>query len=182
MQSSFPSAHDAPALVPYRGGFSLLTEDGELLTLSAQALRERLGTLPPLLVVHAPALARRLGLPAPGQPGPWLDLLELFAFVHPARPAVPTPRGLAMALGLDAEALETIEADLLPGLLASLLNDLRQRNTGDEAEQLAAFCLRMAQAGWPWAGTVAETLELQNRLTPRGTLPEEALQLVDALR
>ncbi|MFT8655892.1 MAG: ATP-dependent DNA helicase [Acetobacter papayae] len=182
MQSSFPSAYDAPALVPYRGGFSLLTEDGELLTLSAQALRERLSTLPPLLVVHAPALARRLGLPAPGQPGPWLDLLELFAFVHPARPAVPTPRGLAMALGLDAETLETIEADLLPGLLASLLNDLRQRNTGDEAEQLAAFCLRMAQAGWPWAGTVAETLELQNRLTPRGTLPEEAMQPADALR
>ncbi len=87
-----------------------------------------------------------------------------------------------MALGLDAEALETIEADLLPGLLASLLNDLRQRNTGDEAEQLAAFCLRMAQAGWPWAGTVAETLELQNRLTPRGTLPEDAMQPADALR
>ncbi|MBO1327720.1 ATP-dependent DNA helicase [Acetobacter suratthaniensis] len=182
MHSSFPSAHDAPAFVPYRGGFSLLTEDGELLHLSAQALRERLAALPPALVVHAPALARRLGLPAPGQPAPWLDLLELFAFVHPARPAVPTPRGLALALGLDVEGQETIEADLLPNLLATLLNDLRQRNTGAEADSLAAFCLRMAQAGWPWAGTVAETLELETRLTPRGTLPEDALQPADALR
>ena len=32
---------------------------------------------------------------------PGLDLLELFAFVHPARFCVPTPKGLAHALGLD---------------------------------------------------------------------------------
>ena len=33
---------------------------------------------------------------------PCLDLLELFAFVLPARAAAPTPRGLALALDLDA--------------------------------------------------------------------------------
>ena len=56
-----------------------------------------LRALPPPLLVHAPATLRRLGLR--GDAG--LDLLELFAFVLPARAAAPTPRGLALALDLD---------------------------------------------------------------------------------
>ncbi|MFT8731368.1 MAG: hypothetical protein ABF752_05745, partial [Acetobacter fabarum] len=83
MQPSFPSAYEAPALVPHQGRFSLLTEDGELLSLSAAEVRERLHAMPCPLVVHAPALARKLDLPPTGQPSPWLDLLELFTFVYP---------------------------------------------------------------------------------------------------
>ena len=48
------------------------------------------------MVCHARATARRLDLPGFAA----LDLLELFAFVHPARFCVPTPRGLAEGLGL----------------------------------------------------------------------------------
>ena len=44
------------------------------------------------MLCHAPATARRLDIP----PFPALDLLELFAFVHPARFCVPTPGGLAV--------------------------------------------------------------------------------------
>ncbi|MFT9016461.1 MAG: ATP-dependent DNA helicase, partial [Acetobacter sp.] len=183
MSPSFPSAHDAPALVIHRGAFSLLTEDGELLCLSAAQVRARLESMPPLLVVHAPSVARRLGLPPPGQPSPWLDLLELFAFTHPARTVAPTPRGLALALGLDQDSIGGAEADLLPRLLACLLSDLAQRNRNEaEAAHLAAFCLRLGQAGWLWSGTAADTLGLPDRLTPRGTLPEDVLQPADALR
>jgi hypothetical protein len=50
----------------------------------------------PLLLLNAPLVATRLGYPDLSG----LDLLELFAFVHPARFCVPTPKGLAHALGL----------------------------------------------------------------------------------
>ncbi|MDX1575932.1 MAG: hypothetical protein R3285_07045, partial [Kiloniellales bacterium] len=52
---------------------------------------------PPILC-HAPAVARRLG----ADPFPAFDLLQLFAFVRPAAFCVPTPLGLAQALGLAA--------------------------------------------------------------------------------
>ncbi|MBT8430862.1 MAG: hypothetical protein KJP27_00045, partial [Altererythrobacter sp.] len=45
----------------------------------------------PLLILNAPLVANRLGYPDLSG----LDLLELYAFVHPARFCVPTPRGLA---------------------------------------------------------------------------------------
>ena len=50
----------------------------------------------PLLLLNAPLVANRLGYPDLSG----LDLLELVAFVHPARFCVPTPKGLAHALGL----------------------------------------------------------------------------------
>src|SRR5207248_1054834 len=48
------------------------------------------------MVCHARAVARRLDIAGFGG----FDLLELFAFVRPAKFCVPTPRGLAAALGL----------------------------------------------------------------------------------
>ncbi|MFL0357045.1 ATP-dependent DNA helicase [Erythrobacter sp. GH1-10] len=51
----------------------------------------------PVLLLNAPLVANRLGYPDLSG----LDLLELFAFVHPARFCVPTPRGLAEALEID---------------------------------------------------------------------------------
>lgn len=182
MQASFPSAHDAPALTAHHRGFSLLTEDGECLTLPASDLRTRLGDMPCPLVVHAPSIARRLELSPPGQPSPWLDLLELFTFVYPARTAAPTPRGLALALGLDKDQIGKAEADLLPLLLEIMLAELARQKSGPAGERLAALTIRLAQAGWPWAGTVAETLGLPDRLDARGNLPEDALQPADALR
>src|SRR5688572_4770110 len=50
----------------------------------------------PLLMLNAPLLATRLGYPDLSG----LDLLELFAFVHPARFVVPTPKGIAHAFDL----------------------------------------------------------------------------------
>src|SRR5688572_5373329 len=50
----------------------------------------------PMIMLNAPLVGNRLGYPDLSG----LDLLELFAFVHPARFAVPTPKGLADALGL----------------------------------------------------------------------------------
>src|SRR5205085_5839403 len=85
----------APVLVAGFREVLWLDPDGEIEALSPAAARSRCESGPPMLC-HGPATARRLecsGFPA-------LDLLELFAFVYPARFCVPTPRGLAEALGL----------------------------------------------------------------------------------
>ncbi|HET8996482.1 MAG TPA: ATP-dependent DNA helicase [Acetobacteraceae bacterium] len=137
------------------GRAAILTPDGELLLLPSEAAAERLRSLPPPLLIHAPASFRRLGL----RPGPAFDLLELFAFVLPARTAAPTPRGLALALDYDPP-LSGLEADagLLPDLAAALLHRLAQgRDTAlnREAPELAA---RMGAAGWGWAPFVLAAL------------------------
>ena len=74
---------DAPALIAGHGRATLLTPDGELLDLPSAELRRALDGAPPLLV-HGPATARRLDLP---RFDACFDLLELFAFCLPARPA-----------------------------------------------------------------------------------------------
>ncbi|MCK8787971.1 ATP-dependent DNA helicase [Roseomonas sp. NAR14] len=145
----------APALVAGHGRAALLTEEGELETLTAEAAAERLRHLPPPLLVHATATARRLGIPRPRGA---CDLLELFAFAMPAQPAAPTPRGLALALGCDAPRDDEAAVALLPELATRLLRHLaltREGRLGQEAARLAA---RMGQAGWPWAEPVLAAL------------------------
>ena len=71
----------------------------------------------PLLMINAPLIASRLGYPDLSG----LDLLELFAFIHPARFVVPTPKGLAHALGLAEPADDAAVPALLQQAAAILL-------------------------------------------------------------
>jgi ATP-dependent DNA helicase DinG len=149
-----PRDEAPPALVAGAGRAVLLDATGEVLLLDPrQALRALRDRAPPLLV-HAPATARRLG----SRGFAAFDLLELFAFVHPAKPAAPTPRGLALALGLEPpEGLEQAAgmladiADLLLGRLASL------RGTA-AARDVAAIASRMQAGGWSWGSAVVAAL------------------------
>ena len=145
---------DAPAVVAGHGRAAILTPDGEILLLSAEDAATQLRAMPPPLLVHAPATFRRLGM----RQGHAFDLLELFAFVLPARTAAPTPRGLALALDIDPPHGLEAEALLLADLAADLLRRLRQgRETvlNRDAPSLAA---RMGKAGWSWAPYVMEAL------------------------
>src|SRR5690606_8733186 len=74
----------------------------------------------PPLVCHAPAVARRLGV----ERFPAFDLLELFAFVRPARFCLPTPRGLARALDLPVPDGLAGEAVALQRAARALLAEL----------------------------------------------------------
>jgi ATP-dependent DNA helicase DinG len=145
----------APALVTAHGRACILTADGELLTLATDAARDEVRRLRPPLVVHAPATFRRLGLPA-GAPA--LDLLELFAFVLPARPVAPTPRGLALAL--DLRPPETLEdaAALLPDVQATLLHRLTAGRDTPLNRFAVGIAARMGRAGWLWAPAVLAAL------------------------
>ncbi|MSP02059.1 MAG: ATP-dependent DNA helicase [Acetobacteraceae bacterium] len=146
---------DSPAVVAGFGHASILTPDGELLTLPTEEAAALLRTLPPPILVHAPATFRRLGL----RPGPAFDLLELFAFARPGDSAAPTPRGLAQALDHDdpPAGLED-QAALLPDLAQELLSHLaRGRNTPMNRDA-AGLAARMGRVGWGWAPFVLEAL------------------------
>ena len=94
------------------------------------------------------AIARRLGC----APFTALDLLELFAFVHPARFVLPTPRGIAESFGQVLPTTIEQEADSLPVSARTLLADLAHLATNDpeRACGAAGHAHTMALAGWPW--------------------------------
>ena len=146
---------DSPAVVAGFGHAAILTPDGELLTLPAEEAAARLKSLPPPILVHAPATFRRLGM----RPVPAFDLLDLFAFARPSESAAPTPRGLAMALDMDdpPRGLED-QAAMLPDLALALLNHLARGRDTALNRDAAGLALRMARAGWGWGTYVAEAL------------------------
>ena len=91
------SVDTAPALIWHEGGLWWCAPGQSARQLSPQALSQALTKDAPL-VCHMPALARRGGL----QRFRALDVLELFAFVRPARTVTPTPRSLTAALDIEA--------------------------------------------------------------------------------
>lgn len=153
----------APALVAGPAEAAWLSPEGEIELLTPAEAARRARAAPPFLC-HARATARRLGTSTFAA----LDLLELFAFVRPARFCLPTPRGLAMALeldppvGLENEALTLITAAQI--LLAEL------RLTGDgEARAIAAV---MGKGGWGWAASVlAAVPSTEDSRVPDGLAP-----------
>src|SRR5437868_15118575 len=81
----------------------------------------------PHIILNAPLVGQRLGYPDLSG----LDLLELFAFIHPARFAVPTAAGLSRALGLEPPASEAEAAGALRTLAGRLLDTFADPNWGE---------------------------------------------------
>ena len=135
-------------------------------------LRDHVGTRPvgkgeaimaaadtPLLMLNAPLVASRLGYPDLSG----LDLLELYAFIHPARFMVPTPKGLAQALGLAEPASD----DGVPALLqaaAEALLAMCENPAWPEREGAWSALQSLVRLRWPWAGL----------LSPRVAQPQRA--------
>lgn len=144
-----------PAVVAGMRQVTWLSPDGEVETLNRGAARERVAGARPI-VCHAGAMARRLDI----APFPALDLLELFAFVHPARFALPTPRGLAESLGLSLPTTPEAEAASLAGVARALLAELAQVAANDAvgARRAAGHAQAMALGGWGWAPSVLAAL------------------------
>ncbi len=116
---------------------------------------EALGALAdsPHIILCAPMLASRLGVAEISG----LDLLELWAFVHPAQFLVPSARALAAALGLPAPGDGADEARLLQAAAAKLARRVvhpRWAARAGAAESLE----RLARRGWTWAGAMTPLL------------------------
>ena len=144
---------DTPSALAARAGRAAWRDpDGTVETLAPVRAAERLARAAPL-VVHLRATARRLG----SDLFPAWDLMELFAFVRPARFCLPTPAGLARALGLPAPHGLEAEAACLPHLAAMLLDELA--SPAARADQtLAPLARLMTRGGWRWGPTVLKAL------------------------
>ena len=138
--------------------------DGEVELMAADETLARL-TETPHLMCHAPFLVRRLSVVAHADRARQkaalaprhLDVAELYAFVRPAQFALPTPVGLARAVGIPAVELEMDPVQLLPRVAMALLGELASKNypLRRETAQIATF---LAATNWPWAQAVLQAI------------------------
>src|SRR5262245_14573075 len=148
-----------PALHATHGGIWIAWPDGRTEAVGRGAAVARAAETP-MIMLNVPLVGSRLGYPDLSG----LDLLELFAFVHPARFAVPTPRGIAHALGLAEPAGDDEAAAFLREAASALLATL----AGDWPERVGAWASAQALARlrWPWAPAIAGRLPRPERDEP----------------
>jgi ATP-dependent DNA helicase DinG len=141
-----------PALHASHSGVWLATADGTNRSIGrGEAIRIAADT--PVLFLNAPLIGQRLANPELSG----LDLLELFAFVHPARFCVPTPHGLARALGLDPPADDAAAAPFVHAAARALLGTLRDPAWAEREGAWSAL-QALGRLGWPWAAPIAPLL------------------------
>ncbi len=143
---------EVPIFVAGRREAAILDPDGSCTVLPVEQAVARIRSTSPV-VCHARMLARRLGLERFAAH----DLLELFAFVRPARFCVPTARGLAMSVGLAPPASLEEEARALGQVARSLLQELAEPDdpADTRAGEIAAV---MAAGGWNWGRAVLSAM------------------------
>src|SRR3954452_6056656 len=112
----------------------------------------------PHILLNAPLVGQRLGYPELSG----LDLLELFAFLHPARFAVPTAAGLSRVLGLDPPSGEAEAAAALPAMSERLLGVLTDP-AWREREGAWISNVTLHRLGWGWAPLIGARLERPER-------------------
>lgn len=155
-----------PALHASHAGIWIATAEETRQVGRGQAMRMAADT--PMIVMNAAVIGQRLGYADLSG----LDLLELFAFLHPARFMVPTPKGLARAAGIAPPASDAEVAPFLRDAAAALLavtdGDWPEREGAWTAAQ-SLFRLR-----WPWAPVLADRLNKpeQNERWLFSKLPE----------
>ena len=156
-----------PALVAGIRRAAWLTPDGEIETppLAEAAKRLASGSGPPLrpIVCDAKTTAKRLGV------GPFaaFDVLELYAFVRPARFVLPTPRGVTQALGLALPGTLEREAESLLASAGALLAELSDRAAGPGDAQALPIAQAMTKGGWPWGPAVLAALGAEGTPLPK---------------
>ncbi len=112
----------------------------------------------PALILNAPLVATRLGYPDLSG----LDLLELYAFVFPAKFCVPTPKGLAHALGLEEPASD----DAVPALLqtaAGAILEVCESENWEQRDGAWSALQSLTKARWPWAQVLAPHIRKPER-------------------
>ena len=104
---------------------------------------------------YGAATARRLGI----RHFPGRDVLDLFAFARPAAFCLPTPAGLASALGLARPQSAEEEIRVLQDAVADLLREIA--DLGDDPQsRTGAIAVAMAAGGWSWGPVVLQALDV----------------------
>ena len=145
---------DIPAIAVNARDFCMLSSEGEILTLPHAQAAQHLENAA-ALVCHAPYTKGRLGFEAFYT----FDVLELFAFVHPARFCVPTPVGLARVLGCDVPKEFDDYPFALMDIARQLLSNLRSDVHKAKADPIKiAEVMGLKGKGWSWTPFVFAAL------------------------
>ncbi|MBY0582351.1 MAG: ATP-dependent DNA helicase [Sphingomonas sp.] len=139
-----------PALYASHGGIWIARGDDARQVGRGEAIRVAADT--PTIMLNAALVAQRLGYADISG----LDLLELFAFLCPARFMVPTPRGLARVTGLPEPASDAAVA----AFLLAATDRLLAVADGDWPEREGAWTSlqSLARLRWPWTAPLADRL------------------------
>jgi ATP-dependent DNA helicase DinG len=128
-----------------------LTPDGEIEEMTPRQAADRVND--GVLLCHRGSVARRLG----ADRFPAYDLLDLFAFVHPARFCLPTVRGLTAWLGLPEPKGLSAECVAIVDIARRLLSDLAE-GRADSRSDTAGLADAMQRGGWSWGPAVMAAL------------------------
>ena len=134
------------ALVPAPPGATIASDDGSVRRIGRDAAREIFQS-GETLVAHAAFVAGRLKAPVAK---PIFDVLELFAFVRPGQPFVPSAFGLARLLGGDVLQTPEQQASSLFSTARALLDEIASLPE-DAKAKLAPLIGTLGRAGWRWA-------------------------------
>src|SRR4051812_44716104 len=146
-----------PALHATHAGIWLANGDGDVREASrGEAIARAAET--PHIILNAPLVGQRLGYPDLSG----LDLLELFAFLHPARLAVPTVAGLSKTLGLEPPQNEADAAASLKRIAERLLGVLPDPDW-HEREGAWTSNATLHRLGWGWGPLIAARLNPPER-------------------
>ncbi len=141
-----------PALYASHAGIWVASPDGDVRAVSKSEAVARAAETP-MIVLNAPMMAQRLGYAELSG----LDVLELFAFVHPARFVVPTAKGLSEVLEIsppkEEDAIALFLQTATQHLLATLKNPAWPEREGAWDSVQALYRLR-----WPWAQIISRQL------------------------
>ncbi|MEQ9491723.1 MAG: ATP-dependent DNA helicase [Alphaproteobacteria bacterium] len=153
---SLPPLPNAVLVAGISDAVWLDAEDGTLDRIPIAEAARRARKEPPLLC-HLPATSRRLRCDS----FPCFDLLELYAFVRPAKFCVPTAAGLSAAMGLPLpDTLEDAALSLLR-VRDALLADLK-REAGRKEPSLPRIATAMARGLWSWGPAVLSVIGVED--------------------
>lgn len=148
------SLPDIPALCVNARQAAIMTSDGEIRVVNHETAKQIIHKKP-VLLCHAPYTGKQLG----AEDILGFDILELFAFVHPAKFCVPTPTGIAKALGISVPTNFDEQPMALIESARALLSDLRQDIWQAKANPLKIAGVMGGQGqGWNWTPYIFDAL------------------------
>ena len=147
-----------PALHATHGGIWIASPNGEVRGIGRGEAAARAAETP-MIMLNAAVTATRLGIAEVSG----LDLLELFAFVHPARFVVPTPAGLARALDLAPPVDDARAPAFLIDAAKALLARIAEPEDWAERQGAWNSAQSLGRLGWPWTRAVRQVLREPSR-------------------
>ncbi len=150
-----------PALVPAPGGAILCDRDGACERIGLDAAK-RLFRSGDVLIAHAAFVSGRLKAPPAAA---LFDVLELFAFVRPGAPCIPSALGLARAMGLPIPQSAEQQASALRDCAIGLI-DLLHHAPEPARVHMRALAGTLKRAGWRWADAILDVLGATEAKTP----------------